>query len=140
MQTFLPYSDFTKTAKVLDYRRLGKQRIEAKQILMILRGETTSNAWKNHPAVKMWSGYESALAMYGFVICKEWIARGYVDNQLSFFIDRFDPNTFEMPKWMGDVKFHKSHKSNLIRKSPEYYKKHFRNVPDNLPYIWPQQS
>ena len=28
MQTFLPYKDFGKTAKCLDYRRLGKQRVE----------------------------------------------------------------------------------------------------------------
>ena len=35
MQTFLPYSDFIKTARCLDYKRLGKQRVEAKRILEI---------------------------------------------------------------------------------------------------------
>ena len=35
MQTFLPYPDFVKSAQCLDYRRLGKQRVEAKQILEI---------------------------------------------------------------------------------------------------------
>ena len=59
MQTFLPFSDFEKSAKALDYRRLGKQRIEAYQIWKVLTGQTT--AWKNHPAVKMWQGYEQAL-------------------------------------------------------------------------------
>ena len=51
MQTFLPYADFVKTAKCLDYRRLGKQRIEAFQILNILEGKTTKAGWKHHPAV-----------------------------------------------------------------------------------------
>jgi len=32
MQTFLPYADFKESAQCLDYRRLGKQRVEAKQI------------------------------------------------------------------------------------------------------------
>ena len=33
MQTFLPYPDMIKSAKALDYKRLGKQRVEAKQII-----------------------------------------------------------------------------------------------------------
>ena len=36
MQTFLPYSSFRKTAQSLDWRRLGKQRSETKQIVMAL--------------------------------------------------------------------------------------------------------
>ena len=30
MQTFLPYNNFYKSAKVLDQKRLGKQRVESK--------------------------------------------------------------------------------------------------------------
>lgn len=33
MQTFLPYISFEESAACLDYRRLGKQRLEAKQLL-----------------------------------------------------------------------------------------------------------
>ena len=33
MQTFLPHPDFAATARVLDKRRLGKQRVEAIQVL-----------------------------------------------------------------------------------------------------------
>jgi len=29
MQTFLPYADFKLSTRVLDYKRLGKQRVEA---------------------------------------------------------------------------------------------------------------
>ena len=60
MQTFLPYTDFIKGAKCLDYKRLGKQRIEAKTIYDILTGNAKSNAWKNHPATKMWEDYENS--------------------------------------------------------------------------------
>ena len=38
MITFLPYPDFQKSAQVLDRQRLGKQRLEAKQILEINLG------------------------------------------------------------------------------------------------------
>lgn len=33
MQTFLPYGSFIESAKCLDYGRLGKHRVEAKQII-----------------------------------------------------------------------------------------------------------
>jgi hypothetical protein len=62
MQVFLPYEDFYKTAKCLDYRRLGKQRVEAYQIIRTLTGE--SKGWVHHPVVKMWLGYETALMVY----------------------------------------------------------------------------
>jgi hypothetical protein len=141
MQTFLPYSDFRKSAKCLDYRRLGKQRIECKQLYFALTKD--NYGWKNHSAIKMWKGYELALLEYSIEICKEWISRGYNDSQLDFFIGEYykyllptNSNKY-YPKWLGNKKFHKSHCSNLIRKFPEHYKKYFKNVPDNLPYIWP---
>jgi len=41
MQTFLPFPDFKKSASCLDYKRLGKQRVEGLQILNAIQGETT---------------------------------------------------------------------------------------------------
>ena len=43
----------------------------------------------------------------------------------------------EYPKWLGNNKFHRSHKSNLVRKNSEYYSKKFKGVPNDLPYVWP---
>lgn len=37
MQTFLPFAEFKETACILDYRRLGKQRVEAKQIIQTIQ-------------------------------------------------------------------------------------------------------
>lgn len=140
MQTFLPYSDFKKTAQCLDYRRLGKQRVEAWQIYLTLIHH--SNGWQNHPAVKMWKDSLPALIGYGFCICQEWINRGYKDSMSQKFHSvlmqyEVDGEIDLKPVWMGDEKFHLSHQSNLVRKFPEHYKKYFPTVPDNLPYIWP---
>jgi hypothetical protein len=127
----LPVPDFKECARILDYRRLGKQRVEAYQILNTLRGE--SLGWRNHPAVKMWAGYEPALKQYGREMCLEWRARGYKDNML----ERFVLNApVVLPTWLGDSRLHISHQSNLIRKDPEYYKDKFPNVPADLPYFW----
>lgn len=136
MQTFLPYADYRKTAQVLDYRRLGKQRVEAKQILLILLNESERKGWRNHPAVKMWKGHESALAEYGKTICEEWIRRGYKDSLLPYFTERATKHD-RSPVW-GEA-FHRAHRSNLIRKNAEHYLAQFGcdAVPDNLEYIWP---
>jgi len=137
VNTFLPYADFKQVAQSLDDRRLGKQRVEALQILRANLGLTVG--WRNHPAAVMWRGHESHLAKYALTICDEWVKRGYVDNtkqQVIELVKRFNlnPYTRRKPWWLGAEKFHKSHQSNLKRKLPEHYP---FEVDDNLPYQWP---
>ncbi len=141
MQTFLPCADFCETASVLDYRRLGKQRVEAFQIFRALNGET--KGWRNHPAVLMWNGYETALALYAIAICDEWIARGYKDTMKPRFQKILEDlaalqEQTTYPSWLGDAAFHESHQSNLIRKFPEHYQHLWPDVPNNLEYVWPE--
>ena len=136
VNTFLPYAEFDRTAKALDYRRLGKQRVEAWQILSALLGN--GKGWVNHPATKMWRGHEKALCDYGIAICLEWISRGYKDTMLARFVatSAILPDT-GLPEWLGDDSFHQSHQSNLNRKDETYY--HF-DVPNDLPYVWNRAS
>ena len=138
MQTFLPYADFRRSAECLDNQRLGKQRVEAWQIIKALRGET--KGWVNHPATKMWRNHEVALAMYGLVVCDVWRHRGYKDSLRDKFaevIANAGLINHSLPSWIGDPDFHRSHQSNLVRKLPEFYSKQFAGVPDDLPYVWP---
>ena len=125
MQTFLPYTDFKKIFKCLDYRRLGKQRVEAMQILNTLTNNTTKKGWKNHPAVKMWEGSEELLKLYMNLCIEEWIHRGY-NNTMKFV--NVDMKKIKYPVWFywNDIKL--SHRANLIRKLPEYYSKFNWNV------------
>ncbi|MFX0091545.1 MAG: MSMEG_6728 family protein [Candidatus Hodarchaeota archaeon] len=129
MQTFLPYPDFTKSAQCLDYRRLGKQRVECKQILRALTNDT---GWSNHPAVRMWMGYEQALCAYMQECIIEWVRRGYQNN-----LQVETSKQFKLPGWFGYKKFHSSHRSNLLRKDPNYYGKFGWVELPNLPYWWP---
>lgn len=138
MQTFMPYSDYVQTAQALDRQRLGKQRVEAWQILRALTGQSTG--WVNHPATKMWRGYEVELCLYAVAICEEWIKRGYKDTML----ERFDDYLFNYtgkdpgrPWWVNYAKLNKSHRSNLIRKFPDHYGQLWPDVPDDMPYVWP---
>lgn len=132
MQTFLPYENFRDSACVLDDRRCGKQRVEAKQILNILCGRTCSNAWRNHPAVLMWKGYENALKLYYNCILDEWVSRGFVNNMPY---EKISGDVVK-PPFVGDYDFHMSHRSNLLRKAEDEYYIYDWDVPDYLPYVW----
>lgn len=137
MQTFLPYPGFANSARVLDRQRLGKQRVEAYQILRALRGVSTG--WVNHPATKMWRGYENALCLYGINMCIEWVSRGYKDTLMDKFIKLADPDpdALVLPPWLGDFDLHASHRSNLLRKDPAHYSQFGWVESDDLPYVWP---
>ena len=43
----------------------------------------------------------------------------------------------QLPPWLGDADFHRSHRSALLRKDPAHYRPFFPDVPDDLPYVWP---
>lgn len=153
MQTFLPYEDYTMSAQCLDDRRLGKQRVEAWQIYQCLSNQG-STRWKNHPAVKMWCGYPFQILYYGICISKAWRERGFKDTMLDRFNSEFsillrllcsklseDDCIIvldQKPKWLGDRCFHNSHRSNLLRKNPNWYSQFYWDVPNDLPYIWPR--
>lgn len=142
MQTFLPYPDFAETMAALDDARLGKQRVEAYQILRQLAG--TTRGWRNHPAVKMWRGYEPALFAYTVAACDEWVRRGFRNDmgetiRLEFpqLAAAIAAAPVELPPWLGRADIHASHRGNLLRKRPDHYARHGWTEPPDLPYVWP---
>jgi hypothetical protein len=148
MQTFLPYADFTRSAQVLDRARLGKQRVEAIQVVRALTIPTYG--WRHHPAALMWRGHLEALGAYSFAVVDEWTRQGYADTCAATIArDLADAGVAtvrsqaeladvgELPPWLGDEAFHRSHQSALVRKDPEHYASLFPGVPDDIPYLWP---
>jgi len=142
MQTFLPYSNFHKSASCLDVKRLGKQRVECLQLLNALAQgpavwydyhtkkhvyqskawspphadyDVRSTPWYNHPAARMWRGYEYALSLYGCTVCDAWVNLGFKDtcfNKICILREAFVKQKFALPLWLGNEDFHRSHRSN----------------------------
>lgn len=147
MQTFVPEGRLIDDGfKALDYKRLGKQRVEAWQILNVLRGVDNEGnpkehkGWVHHPATLMWEGHIAALALYGMRCCHEWKWRGYNDTMYERFERVFKNYVYwgddpSMPLYLDDIKV--SHRSNLIRKDPEFYLPKWPDTPSDLPYVWP---
>lgn len=102
----------------------------------------------------MWMNNCYQLIRYGKECCEAWMLRGFKDGvweQLDVIGEdlenrenkaRVEESSLilfnrNLPKWFGDPKFHLSHQSRLLQKDPSFYGEHFRNVPTNIPYIWP---
>ncbi|GAB3156803.1 MSMEG_6728 family protein [Micromonospora sonneratiae] len=149
MQTFLPYPDFLRSARHLDQRRLGKQRVET---LQILRGLTWPGyGWRHHPAVKMWAGYEEALVRYGLDVCSVWTETGRADTCANTLLTDLAAacgittvrtqtelaSAGDLPPWLGRDDLHLSHRVSLLNKDPDFYRPLFGDLPGDVPYVWP---
>jgi hypothetical protein len=147
MQTFLPYPSFRESARCLDYRRLGKQRVECKQLLLAIGvpvgdHRPKRSSWVSHPAARMWRRFPLALAEYAMVVCREWRVRGYRDTLLPQFEAAWEWCAWggingASPNWIGYDAFHASHRSNLLRKNREWYGQFGWLEPADLEYVWP---
>jgi len=149
MITFLPQRSMVQSMEFLDEKRLGKQRIEACQILELLLDQPflpsslnsvvpfdpTFKPWARHPAVLMWRGHEEWLKLYLACAIGEWCFRGYHN---TIVVPIYDTKLQKHPVWLGYEPFHLSHRCNLIRKHPTHYLRFWpgdRN--DTMPYYWP---
>lgn len=151
VNTFLPYPDATKSARTLDTKRLGKQIMEVGQIMRA--HADPAYGWQNHPATRMWRGHTGWLYMYANACASAWkrlpntksTHGAWTRIQSEFGPSHPHPDWHELiertqtlPRWWGDPQFHLSHQSNLVRKDPDHYRPYFPDVPDDLPYVWPE--
>lgn len=152
MQTFLPVPSFAWSVGCLDDRRLGKQRVEAFQILVALEDPwaveqrearglpqlSRPSRWRSHPAVEMWRGSEPALRLYMRHCVVEWARRGF-KNTLAVAEDARTLNA-PAPAWWGDDRLHSSHRANLLRKDPAHYGRFGWGEAPALGYWWPTRQ
>ncbi len=129
MQTFLPYASFSESANALDDKRLGKQRVECRQILRALEH---GGGWANHPATRLWRGYETALKAYYNECVKAWVHRGYRNTLPLYEI----PGSFAMPPWFGNPAFHAAHRAALMAKDGDWYKQYGWTEEPKIDYVW----
>ncbi len=132
MQTFLPLPDYLQSMRCLDKPRLGNQ--VWREGITLIRG-----CWKNHPVSKMWRGHEYHLGLYLLAGVDVLTERGKdypeIRHKITIEMDKFI-NT-GAPNWLGNDKFHASHRSNLLRKNPGWFNQFGWSEPPDLPYVWP---
>jgi hypothetical protein len=131
--TFVVSSVPEDTFRILDSKRLGKQRIEAQTIIKTLEGKITG--YHDHPIIFMWVGYVDALKYYFNCCVDEWVNRGYKNNLEKYEVKE----NVTFPFWFSNKQVHESMKASLLRKDGEYYssKISLENIDYmNYGYIW----
>ena len=137
MQIFLPYSDVKKSLQSLDNKRLGKQRVETYQIISAITRRpkldgTPYKGWLNHPCTIMWRNHVTALKFYFNASIEEWVNRGF-KNTMEYETISED---IQLPSFIGDERFHSSHRANLLKKQPDFYSKYGWSENPLDPYVW----
>lgn len=132
VMTFVVYSDLSLNFKVLDTQRLGKQRVEGKQLINAIESD---KGWSKHPAAQMWRYNLDALKYYVNCCIYEWIQRGY-NNDIPYYQV---PESVTFPWWFTWEPLIQSHRAMLYRKNPFHYYDKFTIDPEHLQYgyIWP---
>jgi hypothetical protein len=138
MQIFLPYNDFRKSLQVLDNKRLGKQRVETYQIISAITRRpkldgTPYKGWLNHPCTVMWKDHVPALKLYLNHSIGEWIVRGFKNTMI---MEDVEESEVIYPPFMGNERFHSSHRANLLKKEPEFYCQYGWTENPEDPYVW----
>ncbi len=134
VNTFVISDDPTTCAQNLDRKRLGKQRVEAYQVLNIITGKTDTKGFTNHPLCKMWYGFDKGLMYYINCMIDEWVKRGYKNTMKKY----DDVCSDDLPWWYTNKQIQYANMASLVRKEPEYYKLKFI-YPDKYEsygYIW----
>ena len=130
MQVFHPFQSPTRSAQILDRKRVFKQCVETIQILKANLGQT--KGWVNHPVTKMWKGCEPYLFhVYLRAFLQECV---YRDFDMFFLFGRVidlqpyipKPKTIQTPDFITED--YLTHQKNiLIEKNPHYYQPIFEN-------------
>lgn len=142
MQTLIVENDFYLSASRLDTKRLGANIYESIQILASLLDCTDKlvnpkRNVKNCPQAKLWAGYEQHLLFYISAHLYEWLlVRHYKADiskkNLKILRCKIDYSYTEKPCTWITPELIQTHRSVLIQKKPDYYKKFWPDTPDNL--------
>lgn len=135
VNTFILTNSPKKCVVLLDYRRLGKQRIEAKQIIDVI--EKGNGGWSNHPVTKMWKDNIIGLKYYFNCCVDEWISRGYKNTMEKYEIE-FTEESDILPWFYYNKQTQESFKASLLRKDTKYYTDKISCEEEYLKhgYIW----
>ena len=126
-----------ESLRALDNKRLGKQRVETYQIISAITRRpkldgTPYKGWLNHPCTVMWKNHVTALKLYMNISIEEWVGRGF-KNTME--LEQINEEVV-LPPFIGNERFHSSHRANLLKKEPNFYSKYKWTENPQDPYVW----
>jgi hypothetical protein len=150
MQTWITDYDFYKSASNLDTKRLGSQIYEGIHILASLldvndKLVNPKRNVKNHPAAKLWIGYEKELLFYIHEHLWFWFGKNYSSiinyENYKILLHVLGWCSAKTLNWITDNLI-QTHRSALIQKNPDHYRRIWPDCPTNLKmhYGWRKEK
>jgi len=127
MQTYLPYPSVQHSVQCLETSDLLDQASVTFSIL--------SGRGRTLPAARMWKGYSQALNLYHNEVVREYVRRTGSSDYPTFQVGEVT-----LPPWFGSPSIHASHRSNLLRKNPDWYGQFGWSESPNLEFVWPDTN
>jgi len=121
--------NFNTSASLLDSKRLGSTIYESIHILASILHKNMDlvnpkRDVSNHPASKLWIGYERELGAYIYAHIEEWCNRGYKTdvNLKNYHIitSGLGRGIYHIPKWISNELI-ETHRNVIYRKKPDFY-------------------
>lgn len=144
MMTWLTRMSFLDTAEDLETDLLVGQMRDAAELAEAILFQENEELTMAHPVVRIWAGYEIGLIGYLLSMNLELARRG-IGSPVSVFkitgaIQQLrsagEDTTFVKPAWTEDTDVLRSHRSNMVRRWPQYASV-WSKTPELMPYIWP---
>ena len=137
MQTFLPYSNFSECARVIDIKRLWRQILEANQLLKLITHREIESRWRNYPVYKMWLPYADVLNVYRDIFVQEWLDRRLIRPPAIASEAEGAYKYNNWPLWINNEKIFSSHRAALLVKNPQWYSQFGWKEKPEINYYWP---
>lgn len=134
MQTFLPYTSFSESARVIDNKRLWKQILEANQLINLIQNRKIKSNWRKHPCYRMWVEDGFALKTYRDYFVKEWLNRRLIDPPKLEIIHCLNEINLN---WISE-ELCASHRAALLKKDFKHYKQFNWKEKPQIKYYWPK--
>jgi hypothetical protein len=137
----LPGEEVIEDGENIILRRKKSERVFHKDEVQTNGVRIIKLGFVNHPAVRAWIGYDSALKHYINCHITAFVERG-CNNNMKYHYDV--PDTLIVPPWVFSSEIHDNHRAALIQKEidrnePDWYKDNllFVGLPPFVDYIWP---
>lgn len=123
MHTFLPKINFHASLRLLRDEELHQQRLDGLKVLEYLKDEDDD---PEDPCAESWRGFEYGLIVYTLAACSVWRLERRktcsVWKEIKA-LEKGDPRkVYALPSWVGDIDVHRSHRAELIRRAPSFYR------------------
>lgn len=144
MMTWMTRMSLLDTADDLDLARAATAAEDSAKLAYALVYDDLPAELEKHPVVRIWQGYEVALAAYSVAMEIRLVQMGVTSGlraletaKVISELRRVAEAEFVMPPWTEDTAVLQSHRSNLTRRWPAAFGKTWKGTPANMPYVWP---